>query len=162
MTTIETLRNQLAKAEAAQADAAREQHETINRAQHAWAERTHANAKAIEDRLEADGQTHYQAATEAARDGDLTTAYKEFIAWHSTRAARYRVRVQAQGAAARLGLPAHNNANLSALDVDFQGFLAQAVEHARAAAGEAAEEELIGYIPTDYDTATDYLKEHDA
>lgn len=159
-TNLETLRAELAAAEAeAQAEQQR-QAGVLREAQKEWSADLLRLHKQREQQLEDEGNASMDAAAQALRDGDLPAAYFNYVGWHASRSARQRLRSEAQSAVNRV--PEHQGGtvpDLRIVDVNFTDWLNTQGEKIASSQGADRYEEILGAdIPTNYEDAKAWLE----
>lgn len=147
--TLEELRQQLADAEAKDAQATAERFERFQAAQHAWRKDLLSRAKTIESDLEQQEQAAYHAATAAAAKLDLSEAVRHYGNMIAFRAARGSIRSSVQGAAHVLGKEPPIAADLRYIEPDFNTFLNTAITTYVNKAEVDLRNEYISEMPTD-------------
>lgn len=139
-----------------------QQHQTdaIRQAQQDWSEAILKAHKAREDQLEEEGRTSMAAAEKAVQDGDLAAAFLGYTSWHSSRMARYYLRLAAQNAVNRV--PNYNGPaipDLRLIDVAFPEWLNEQCSKLSSRNGAERYEATLGAeIPTSIEEAEAWLK----
>lgn len=159
MTNIDTLRAELAQAEAeAEAKRAAEA-ETIATARHHYNQRLIKTGKQYDEAAAQHARDAITRAETALTSGDLATAYLEWINYASTRPARYTVRAAVQAAARAENVHAYTDADLR---LDYPGdtftdwLQTTAQKHSRQKGSDTAHD-FLGEPPATITDATEYL-----